>query len=107
MLCMACSDVTMPNSYTCDCPSQGDWNDDGIINPLDLSFAVHYVYLERGSAPPSDPHCSAINRGDWDCDGDVDRDDVNLIVEYVYRSGVVPCDPCNCDPYPEGCPVFP
>lgn len=108
LLCMTCGDVTPTNSVACDCPSQGDWNDDGTICPLDVSFAINYVYRQRDSPPPSDPHCPAINRGDWDCDGDMDPDDFDLIVEYVYRGpGVGPCDPCACDPYPEGCPDFP
>ncbi|MFC1476246.1 hypothetical protein ACFLQW_04520 [Candidatus Zixiibacteriota bacterium] len=108
LLCLTCGDVTSINSITCACPSQGDWNDDGIICPLDVSFASNYVHLHLGSPPPSDPDCPAINRGDWDCDGDINPYDFDLIYDYVFlESGVGPCDPCDCDPYPVGCPEFP
>jgi hypothetical protein len=104
LLFSACGDVTLINNDSCACPAQGDWNGDGEINPVDVAWAIHFVYRQADSLAARDPLCPAINRGDWDCDGAVDSIDVALIAERVYCNfSLLPCDPCDCDPYPEGC----
>jgi hypothetical protein len=103
LLFSACGDVTLINNDSCACPAQGDWNGDGMINPLDVMWVDYFVHGQVDSAT-CDPLCPAVNRGDWNCDGTVDGNDLDLIIGYVYKqSSLHPCDPCDCDPYPEGC----
>jgi len=78
----------------CDCTYLGDCNGDEMINPVDVSYLVQYVYLDKVVPPPPIPNCPAVN-GDWNCDEQINPLDVSMIVNYVYRSsGQGPCDPC-------------
>jgi len=74
--------------------------------PLDVAIIVAYVFRQLDARPVL-PQCPGIN-GDWNCDGYVAPLDVTWYIQYVYKSwGNGPCDPCECDPYPVGCPDFP
>ena len=89
----------------CDCSSYCDLDLANGINPLDVTILVNYVFRSLDSriqtACPGD-------EGDWNCDGLITPLDVTWSVQFVFRySGVGPCDPCACDPYPGGCPPFP
>jgi hypothetical protein len=99
----------------CDCSFQGDLAPcasvdppescgDGIINPIDAVYLINYAFHE-GPAPVADSTCPCLNRGDWNCDGVVNMLDVVKNVNYVYRYPAPgPCNPCECDPYPDNCP---
>jgi hypothetical protein len=96
------------NGNLCTCICRNFCNLDGIAGytPVDVAYIVNYVYKSQDARPVL-PNCPGDN-GDWDCSGAVTPLDVTYYVQYVYRSsGVGPCDPCNCDPYPDECPVFP
>lgn len=83
----------------CTCPGLGDWNGDGGINPIDVSYIVSYVYKGWGGPPAGIPGCPAVN-GDWNCNGSITPVDVVWCVGYVYKgwsSGL--CDPCE-QPWP-------
>jgi len=76
------------------------------FTPIDVAYIVNYVYKSLDARPVLSL-CPAEN-GDWDCSGAVTPLDVTYYVQFVYKSsGIGPCDPCNCDPYHEGCPEFP
>ena len=94
-------------AQTCDCAQFCDANRDGAINPADVVLMVNYVY-RSGPSPLVIPLCyqgqRAVN-GDWNCDGRLNPIDVVYYVSFVYKSsGVGPCNPCNCSPYPSSCP---
>ncbi len=89
----------------CDCTAHCDLNVDGSIDPLDVAILVNYVYKSLDSRLQT--ACPG-ETGDWNCDGGIDPLDVSWYVAYVYKtSGVGPCDPCSCDPYPDNCPEYP
>ena len=89
----------------CDCNAHCDLNLDESIDPLDVAILVNYVYRSFDSRLSS--ACPG-ETGDWNCDGGIDPLDVASYVVYVYKtSGSGPCDPCNCDPYPDNCPSYP
>jgi hypothetical protein len=74
--------------------------------PIDVAIMVAYVFKQYDVRPIL-PLCPGIN-GDWNCDGFVAPLDVVWYVHYIYKfSGVGPCDPCACEPYPTNCPAFP
>jgi len=86
--------VVIDAGMPCDCSNLGDCNGDELINPLDVTYLVQYVYLNRVGPPPPIPNCPAVN-GDWNCDTHINPVDVMMLVNYVYRqSGQGPCDPC-------------
>jgi hypothetical protein len=88
---------------TCDCSQFGDINRDGQLNPVDVVYMVNFVYKSQ-DARLQISTCPGDN-GDWDCDGQINPVDIVYYVNYVYKnSGVGPCDPCACDPYPTNCP---
>jgi hypothetical protein len=96
------------NGNLCPCICGDFCNLDGVAGytPVDIIYIVNFVYKQL-DARQSLSNCASDN-GDWDCSGYVTPVDVTYYVQYVYRSsGVGPCDPCNCDPYPTGCPGFP
>ncbi len=89
----------------CHCMIHCDLNIDGSIDPLDVAIIVNYVYKMLDSRAQTS--CPG-DTGDWNCDSSVDPMDVTWYVQFVYRSfGSGPCDPCNCDPYPDNCPEYP
>jgi len=74
--------------------------------PIDVAIIVQFVFRQL-DARPGLLKCPGIN-GDWNCDGSVAPLDVAWYVQFVYHSsGVWPCDPCECSPYPGNCPAFP
>jgi len=78
----------------CDCTDHGDYNEDGQIGPLDVTFAANYVYLGWGFPQQLTSLCP-LDCGDWDCDGSVNPLDVVHYVNLVYLGyGSGPCDPC-------------
>jgi len=91
------------NLVTCDCAGHCDMDGVEEISPVDVVYMSNYVYKQLDGRPDH-PDCPAEN-GDWDCSGSVNPVDVVWYVNYVYKvSGVGPCDPCACDPYPDNCP---
>ncbi|MFC1476244.1 hypothetical protein ACFLQW_04510 [Candidatus Zixiibacteriota bacterium] len=90
----------------CNCTDFCEMDGEAELTPVDVAYIVNYVYKGLDARPVL-PNCPGDN-GDWDCSGTVDSLDVTWYVQYVYKtSGVGPCDPCDCAPYPEGCPKFP
>jgi len=78
----------------CNCPGQGDCDDDGLITPSDLVYLVNYT-LRGGDALATDPYCPLRNRGEYNCDGRVNLVDIVGMINYIYKSsGAGPCDPC-------------
>ncbi|MFC1475809.1 hypothetical protein ACFLQW_02260 [Candidatus Zixiibacteriota bacterium] len=78
----------------CDCTDFCDLDFDGEINPLDIAYIVHYVYLAE-DARVQFSWCPGDN-GDWNCDEAIDPLDVVWYVNFVYRFlGDGPCDPCG------------
>ena len=72
---------------------------------MDVVIMVNYVYKSLDSRQQLSA-CPGDN-GDWNCDGVINPVDMAYYVNYVYRaSGDVPCDPCQCDPYPDNCPAY-
>jgi hypothetical protein len=76
----------------CDCGAQGDMNCDGIVQPIDVTFLVNWVYRDRNDI------CNAPNcpypTGDLDCSGLIQPIDVVLIINLVYRDRNDVCDGC-------------
>jgi hypothetical protein len=115
--CDNCPEVSNPGQEdgdgddigdACDCDCLLFCNLDGVTGytPVDVAYIVNYVYKQL-DARPLLPGCPGDN-GDWDCTGTVTPLDVTWYVQFVYKSsGIGPCDPCNCDPYPGNCPTFP
>lgn len=97
--------VTMA-AASCDCAAF--CNLDGVVGytPVDVAYIVNHVYKQLDARPVL-PMCPGHN-GDWNCDGLVTPLDVSWYIQFVYKSSNIgPCDPCGCDPYPSGCPVYP
>ena len=90
----------------CDCIAHCDLDSDDAINPSDAVCIVNFVYKNLDLRQQI-PNCPGDN-GDWNCDGSVNPVDVVRYVNFVYQgSGVVPCEPCDCEPYPTNCPLWP
>jgi len=82
--------------YGCDCSMWGDTNNDGQINPLDVTVMVQHVYFQNDMRVPY-VNCSN-EPGDANCDGQVNPQDVTYYVQYVYFTNDMFCaDPC-CSP---------
>ncbi len=79
----------------CDCGTPGDFNDDGTIDPLDMTILINYLF--RGHEPPAEPPNCPLSRTDWNCDGVSNPLDAVYMVNFVYRGypEAAPCDPCN------------
>jgi len=79
----------------CDCTYHCDLNLDELINPVDVVFAVNYVYKQQDARQQLVTTC-AYENGDWDCDGLVNPVDVVYYANFVYKTiGGGPCDPCG------------
>jgi hypothetical protein len=87
----------------CICAHHGDVTGDGVIDVLDASSLMDYLF-SGGPAPAKDPNCPHVDRGDVDCTGEDDVFDVLYLIDYVFSGGPSPCDPCACNPYPTNCP---
>ncbi len=79
----------------CECTGYCDMNLDGIIDPLDVSYLVYYVFRSQDCRQHI-PTCPYEN-GDWNCSWTIDPLDVIFMVQYVYRADYSPpaCDPCQ------------
>jgi len=96
-------------SALCDCgPVWGDVNDDGAINPQDVTYMVQFVYFQNDMRvqPPDCP----LEAGDVTGDGNVNPQDVTYYVQYVYMTNDMFCDdPCGPNGYlvsSFGCKTF-
>jgi len=94
----------------CDCANHCDLDGNLFINPVDVVFAVNFVYRNL-DARHVWTACPGFN-ADWNCDGMINPVDIVWYVAFVYKnSGIGPCDPCNCTQYPPlspaDCPSFP
>lgn len=92
-----------PNPSQGTCGPQGDLNDDGLIDAIDLNVLIDYVFF-GGATPTQDPECPASNRGDTDCNGLFDAVDLNVLIDYIFFGLPSMCDPCACASYPGTCP---
>lgn len=96
----------LESGCSCDCALHCDVDLNDNINPLDVSIMVSYVFKQLDARAVIIP-CPGKS-GDWDCNGSVNPLDVAWYVSFVYKvSGVGPCEPCDCIPYPDNCPTFP
>jgi len=89
----------------CDCPNSGDADLDGFITAVDLGLFIDCLFTcdfpnPGGTCPDTwSPYLS-----DWDCDGFPTALDLGTMIDYLFTGGDGPCNPCACDPYPDGCP---
>jgi hypothetical protein len=65
----------------------GDVNDDRIVNLLDITYLIAYLY-QGGPAPVR------INHGDPNGDCTVNILDVSYLISYLYLSGPAPVEGC-------------
>jgi len=79
----------------CDCPWQSDYNEDSILDAVDLNFLIDVIFF--GEVNISDPSCPGF-RMDFNCSGEVDAIDINYLVDYIFFGGPAPCSPCTCPP---------
>jgi len=75
----------------CNCPWQGDYNEDGDINTLDLNGVIDIMFFAAPNI--QDPDCPTY-RMDFDCTGAVDALDLNAVIDHMFFAGPLPCDPC-------------
>ena len=69
-------------------------NNDGQINPQDVTYMVQFVYFQNDmrTHPPNCPY----EAGDANCDGQVNPQDVTFYVQYVYFQNNMFCpNPCG------------
>lgn len=67
-------------------PMCGDANGDGIVNILDITFLVSYLY-KGGTAP------SPLSNGDANGSGAINLLDVTYLITYLYKGGPAPVCP--------------
>lgn len=90
---------------TCCCRFQGDLDSSGYIDILDLVASVDYTF-RNGPVPFQDPGCPE-HRGEVNCDQVPNAVDVVTILNVAFRNylyDTTVCNPCDCNPYPSGCP---
>jgi hypothetical protein len=92
-----------PDSLPDGCTTDGDFDDNGEADALDLGMLIDYLFA-NGPAPPHDPGCPRVDRGDVDCSGFDDALDMSYYIDYLFANGPAPCNPCACNPYPDNCP---
>jgi len=88
----------------CACACAHDPACDGVTDILDVATTINVAF--RGAAAITDGDCPA-ERTDVDCTGTTDILDVTHIINVAFRGGAVGtefCIPCNCHPFPVGCP---
>jgi hypothetical protein len=76
----------------CECPYQGDGDEDGFLTVLDLQIIGRILF--RGEDDVTDPQC-ATTRFDLDCDGFVTSLDLAVLIDHLFVNGPPPCDPCT------------
>jgi len=77
----------------CLCPFQGDINNDGFIDAVDLAMLIDIVFF--GAVDPQDSTCPTT-RGDFNGDGFADATDLAELIDHVFFGGAGPTDPCTC-----------
>ena len=75
----------------CNCPNQGDINDDGVVDVFDVIELINIAFT--GGNDPQDP-CCPITRGDVNGDGIVDVFDVIYLIDHAFSGGASPVNPC-------------
>ena len=78
----------------CDC-EPGNANGDGVINILDVTYLINYLY-KGGPAPIPYAICS----GDANCDCIVNILDVTYLINFLYKGG---SPPCTCEQWLAAC----
>jgi len=76
----------------CSCPNQGDFDEDGFVNALDLGAMIDVAFA--GAPDLRDSSCPTT-RMDFDCNGFSDALDLGGYVDYVFAGGPPPCAPCT------------
>ncbi len=77
-----------PNKYcgaSCRC-RPGDANDNGMINMLDITYIINYLY--KHGNPSFYPTCGS----DADCNCVVNALDITYLINFLYKHGSKPCD---------------
>jgi hypothetical protein len=77
---------------SCECPSQGDVNPDGVIDVFDVIQEIAIAF--SGGADITDPACPT-SRGDVDNNGATDVFDVIYLIATAFSGGPDPVDPCG------------
>jgi hypothetical protein len=75
----------------CDCPHQGDYDEDNFTTAVDLGGLIDALFA--GGDDPQDPQC-VTHRGDLDCDGFTTALDLSVMIDFLFAGGTSPCDPC-------------
>lgn len=73
------------------CDTPGDANNNGVLNILDVTFLIGYIY-KGGPQPP----CMA--EADANGDGKINILDITRIIGFLYIMGIPPV--CGPDPWP-------
>lgn len=76
----------------CPCPWQGDFDEDGDVDAVDLAREIDIVFF--GGLDIQDPGCPT-SRCDWNADGFVDAVDLAKWINYVFFGGADPMNPCE------------
>ncbi len=77
--------------WVCNCPYQGDIDEDGFVTALDLGSMIDILFL--GKPDLRDFNCPTT-RTDFDCTGFSDALDLGGYIDYIFVGGAPPCDPC-------------
>jgi hypothetical protein len=86
--------IISPVTGDCDC-LPGDANGNSIINILDITYLIAYLY-KGGPAPTPYPLCS----GDANCSCSVNILDVTHLIAFLYKGGP---SPCTCEQWLDAC----
>lgn len=87
-----------PGCSLCSCPQQGDFNDNGVRDIIDLWHMVNYVFLTNRPAP-QDSTCYHTDRADLNCDGHHSIIDVVFWIDETWHGIDCICDPCTQLPF--------
>lgn len=82
------------NCPLCDCPHQGDINDNDQLDVGDVVSIIHYLFGDA-LPPQSDTACTHTDRGDIDCDQAHTIIDVVKLIDIVLGGQSQICDPCT------------
>lgn len=76
----------------CDCPLQGDMNDDGFFDAVDMNLLIGILYFDAEDT--QDGQCPT-GRADVDSDGDAGMTDLEYLINVLFFNGNPPIDPCG------------
>lgn len=76
----------------CDCPYQGDFDENLTPNALDLNALIDVLFFGLGQV--ADPYCPTT-RSDLNADGTTDAIDLSLIIDWLFFGDDSPTDPCT------------